>query len=77
MAVPKLLIPKFEEIAPLIISFCDEKLSEDYKFICLQLLEKLCRKRPSPLLYGKAKTWGAGIVYAIGSNNFIFDNPCL
>ena len=36
-------------------------------------MEKLCRKRPSPLLKGRRNTWAAGIVYAIGSNNFIFD----
>ena len=36
-------------------------------------MEKLCRKRQSPLLSGRAHTWAAGIVYAIGSNNFIFD----
>ena len=56
-----------------IISFCDEKLNEEYKKICLRLLEKLCRKRPSPLQSGRARTWAAGIVYAIASNNFIFD----
>lgn len=42
------------------------------------MLEKLCRKRPSPLLGGRDATWAAGIVYAIATNNFIFDksNPC-
>ena len=39
--------------------------------ICM--LEKLCRKRPSPLLKGRRNTWAAGIVYAIAANNFIFD----
>ena len=73
MAVPKAMRPKYDEIAPLIIGFCDKKLNEEYKAICLRLLEKLCRKRPAPLLSGRARTWAAGIVYAIGSNNFIFD----
>jgi hypothetical protein len=41
--------------------------------LCLRLLEKLCRKRPSPLLKGRRNTWAAGIVYAIAANNFIFD----
>ena len=73
MAVPKNMQGKYDEIAPLITAFCDEKLNDDYEFLCLKLLEKLCRKRPSPLLGGRARTWAAGIVYAIGSNNFIFD----
>ena len=73
MAVPKNMQGKYDEIAPLISGFCDEKLNGDYKQLCLKLLEKLCRKRPSPLLGGRARTWAAGIVYAIGSNNFIFD----
>ena len=73
MAVPKSMQCKYDEIAPMIIAFCDEKLNDDYKQICLRLLEKLCRKRPSPLLGGRARTWAAGIVYAIGANNFIFD----
>ena len=41
--------------------------------LCLRLLEKLCRKRPSPLLNGRRNTWAAGIVYAIAANNLIFD----
>lgn len=73
MAIPKSMQQKHDEIAPLIIDFCDKKMNEEYKQICLRLLEKLCRKRPSPLLSGRARTWAAGIVYAIGANNFIFD----
>lgn len=73
MVIPKTMQAKYDEIAPLIVAFCDEKLSEDYKALCLRLLEKLCRKRPSLLLSGRARTWAAGIIYAIGANNFIFD----
>ena len=64
---------KFKEIGEMLIYFCEEKLNEDYEDLCLLLLEKLCYKRPPPILSGKASTWAAGIVYAIGSNNFIFD----
>jgi len=73
MPIPKEILSKYDEIAALIIEFCDKKLNGDYKNLCLRLLEKLCRKRQSPLLSGRAHTWAAGIVYAIGSNNFIFD----
>ena len=74
MSIPVNMQAKYDEIAPIIAKFCDEKLNGDYKGLCLRLLEKLCRKRPSPLLGGRPGTWAAGIVYAIGSNNFIFDN---
>jgi len=73
MSIPKEMQGKYDEIAAILIEICDTKLNEDYKNLCLRLLEKLCRKRPSPLLSGRAPTWAAGIAYAIGSNNFIFD----
>lgn len=78
MAIPRAMQEKYDEIAPLIAEFCEDHLNDDYKSLCLHLLEKLCRKRPSPLLKGRESTWAAGIVYAIAANNFIFDkeNPC-
>ena len=77
MAIPKAMQEKYDDIAPLIAEFCDDRLNDEYKGLCLHLLEKLCRKRPSPLLGGREETWAAGIVYAIATNNFIFDkaNP--
>ncbi|MCL2135649.1 MAG: DUF6398 domain-containing protein [Candidatus Bathyarchaeota archaeon] len=71
--VPKSMTAKYVEVAELIENFCDEKLNEEYKEICLRALAKLCRKRPSPLMSGKVRTWACGIIYAIGSSNFIFD----
>ena len=73
MSVPKAMQEKYQEIEPLISAFCAQYLTEDYRTLCLKALEKLCRKRPSPLLTGKANTWAAGIVYAVAANNFIFD----
>ena len=61
------------EIAEIIEKFCDEKLNNEYKDICLRALAKLCRKRPAPIESGKARTWACEIIYAIGSSNFIFD----
>ena len=64
---------KAEAITPLITKFCEEKLGTEFIQPCLYALEKLRRKRPSPLLTGKANTWACGIVYAVASNNFVFD----
>lgn len=71
--VPKAMAARYNEIAEIISRFSDEKLNEEYKEITLRALAKLCRKRPSPLEKGRARTWACGIVYAVGSNNFIFD----
>ena len=73
MAVPKAMQTKYDEIAAIVMPYCDEYLNDEYKELCLHALEKLCRKRPSPVSSGRAKTWAAGIIYAIGQNNFIFD----
>lgn len=69
----KELQEKYDKIEPLITEYCDEHLDEEYKELCLKVLQKLSRKRPSPLLKGQANTWAAGIVHAIGSANFLFD----
>ena len=73
MAVPEAMKGKYEAIAKWIEPFCDTHLNDEYKVLCLKALEKLCRKRPSPLLSGREYTWAAAIVYAIGQANFIFD----
>jgi len=75
--VPNNMTETYAKIAPLIEGFCQEKLNDDYQNICLEALAKLARKRPSPLLSGRPATWACGIVYAIATNNFIFDkhNP--
>ncbi|MDR1871694.1 MAG: DUF6398 domain-containing protein [Deltaproteobacteria bacterium] len=71
--VPVALVAKYNPIAEIISRFCDERLTDDLKALCLRALAKLARKRPSPLLTGKPITWAAGLTYAIGSINFVFD----
>ncbi|MCR4718031.1 MAG: DUF6398 domain-containing protein [Firmicutes bacterium] len=73
MKIPSQMQEIYDDIGGMIVQYCEKYLSEEYKTLCLRLLEKLCRKRPSPLLSGKKNTWAAGIVYAIAANNFIFD----
>ena len=54
-------------------AFCDAHLDADYKRLCRKMIEKLARKRPPPFLRGRLDIWAAGIVYALGSANFLFD----
>ncbi len=62
-----------EEIAGLVDAFCEEHLNEEYADLCRKLTEKLGRKRPTPLVSGKANTWACGIVRTIGWVNFLDD----
>ena len=45
MSVPKAMQGKYDEIAAILIPYCDEHLNDEYKDLCLHALEKLCRKR--------------------------------
>ncbi len=71
--VPQQMRPAFEAIVALTDTFCKEHLTEEYAALCRKLAAALARKRPSPLASGNPKTWAAGIVYALGSINFLFD----
>lgn len=73
MSLPKNMQAKYDELASLIEPYCEKYLNAEYKELCLHAVEKLCRKRPSPLAAGRAKTWAAGIIYAVAQNNWIFD----
>ena len=71
--VPKQMQSKFEEITTLTDAFCSTYLNTEYAQMSRKLTAALCRKRPSPLVRGKAKTWAGGIVHALGMVNFLYD----
>src|SRR5579859_3314430 len=71
--VPKQLQPIYDQITTITNAFCREHLNDEYAQMSRQLAAALSRKRPSPLLRGKAAIWACGIVYAIGSVNFLSD----
>ncbi|MCD8369782.1 MAG: DUF6398 domain-containing protein [Clostridiales bacterium] len=73
MSIPKEMQPIYDDISALLTDYSKNYVNEEYESLYLHAFEKLCRKRPSPLKTGRRNTWAAGIVYAIGSNNFIFD----
>jgi len=72
--VPKPMQVKFEEITNLTDAFCSQYLNAEYVEMSRLLAAALCRKRPSPLVTGQAKTWACGIVHALGMVNFLFDS---
>ncbi|HEV2462054.1 MAG TPA: DUF6398 domain-containing protein [Ktedonobacterales bacterium] len=71
--VPKAMQVYFDAITQLTDSFAQVYLNDEYAQLCRQLTATLCRKRPSPLVAGKAPTWACGIVHAVGMVNFLFD----
>jgi hypothetical protein len=71
--VPKDLQARFDTISQLTDDFAQAYLTDEYALLCRQLTATLARKRPSPLLQGKAPTWACGIIHALGMVNFLFD----
>lgn len=53
--------------------FCLLHLDEEYARLCRNVVGKLARKRPSPLLRGDLRIWASGVIYALASQNFLFD----
>lgn len=64
---------RVDKITELATSFCAQKLNEEYFALTEQVIGKLSRKRPSPLLRGQEAIWAAGVVHALGHVNFLYD----
>jgi hypothetical protein len=62
-----------EQVIGLTDQVCADLLDEEYAALARHVVAKLARKRPSPLLAGRAATWAGGAVWALGQVNFLFD----
>lgn len=71
--VPKKMQAKYDAITALTDAVCAEHLNAEYADLARKLTAKLARKRPSPLVSGRANSWACGVVYALGQVNFLFD----
>jgi len=79
-SVLDLVKAKRDEVISITDEFCSQYLNEEYAELARDLTQKISRMRPSPLQSGQARTWAAGVVYALGRVNFLFDktqNPYL
>jgi hypothetical protein len=65
--------PYADQVVAVTDAVCLEHLDMEYADLCRRVVGKLGRKRPSPLLRGDSGIWAAGVVYAVGQLNFIFD----
>ena len=73
LRVPAALRARVGEITVLTDAMCASRLDSGYRELCRRLVAKLARKRPSPIERGEARVWAAGVIYAVGQNNFLFD----
>src|SRR5439155_12984942 len=72
-SVPDSTRPAYAAIVAMLDPFCAQYLNEEYAQLSRELAAALARKRPSPLVRGKPAIWACGIVYALGTVNFLFD----
>lgn len=72
-SVPASTKPAYQAIITLTDEVCRGYLNEEYAALARKLTSALSRKRPSPILRGRPEIWACGILYALGSVNFLFD----
>ena len=70
--VPHVVRPPTDQVA-VTDALCRAHLDMEYADLCRAVVGKLGRKRPSPLTRGDLKIWAAGVIYALGQLNFVFD----
>jgi Domain of unknown function (DUF6398) len=73
LRVPAAMRARVREIVELTDPVCTMRLDPEYAELCRRLVAKLARKRPSPIEREEARVWAAGVIYAVGQNNFLFD----
>lgn len=71
--VPHAVRPYADQVVAVTDAVCREHLDEEYADLCRAVVAKLGRKRPSPLTRGDLRIWAAGVIYAVGQLNFLFD----
>jgi hypothetical protein len=73
-SIPQEMRKKYEAIIKITDEFCQQHLNDEYADLSRKMAAALSRKRPSPLESGRARSWAAGIVYALGRVNFLSDD---
>jgi hypothetical protein len=63
----------YEEIKGRTDEVCCTQLNEEYAELARDMTELMASFSDSPLVRGKREIWAAGIVYALGHVNFLFD----
>lgn len=69
----ELLKQRKQELIRLTNQFCNDKLDEEHKELTEKLIDKLFDNTSRPFESVNVKQWAAGIIYAIGTANLLFD----
>ncbi len=72
-SVPKNMQARYDQIVGLTDEVCQKHLNDEYRELAQAMAAALCRRRPSPVASGQARTWACGIVYTLGKINFLSD----
>jgi hypothetical protein len=62
-----------ESLRRMVAAFCVEYLDDEYQELADKLITKMNRKRQVPFMAGNLEGWAAGVLYALGQINFLFD----
>lgn len=73
LRIPTAMLDRAQAIIAVTDAACHEHLDAEYGRIARRLVARLARKRPSPLIRGDVRIWAAGVIYAVGQVNFLFD----
>jgi Domain of unknown function (DUF6398) len=73
LRVPPAMRDRAQAIIDVTDAACRVHLDDEYARLARILIARLARKQPSPLARGGERIWAAGVIYAIGQVNFLFD----
>jgi hypothetical protein len=73
LRIPRAMRERAQAIADVADAAARERLDDEYARLTRRLIDRLARKRPSPLARGDVRIWAAGAIYAIGQLNYLFD----
>src|SRR5918999_3008009 len=73
LRIPVALRDRAQQIIDVTDATCQEHLDDEYGCLARELVARLARKRPWPLVRGDVRIWAAGVIYALGQVNFLFD----
>ena len=73
LRIPNAMLDRAQAIIEITDVAARAHLDHEYGQIARRLIARLARKRPSPLARGDVRIWAAGVIYAVGQVNFLFD----
>ncbi|MCC9658324.1 DUF6398 domain-containing protein [Rhodopirellula halodulae] len=77
--IPMPFRERYTDIVEIVEAFCRDHLNDEYFAVSRELAAHVCQEG-SPVRSGKASSWAAGILWAVGRVNFLSDpasEPCM